>query len=185
MPWGQERERARPRQPARAGAWSLLRGSGKGQTLVPVPSPGLPQKHRVIGRPCWRGKGQDRDCFRLKKFVPGLNAAFLAAERRSQVAAPLVLAEVGFPTKPWHHVLCVMRKQGSLVPPHRMPHWLAAFLAVGERHETIFGKGYACLHATGIDLVSVRYLLYLQGVLPTSTGKIALPTGSLFTSLLS
>ena len=62
--------------------------------------------------------------------------------------------------------------------------WLPS-LAVGERHAPFFGKGYACLHATGIGLVSVRYLLHSQGVLPTSTGKIVLPTGSLFTSLLS
>lgn len=32
-----------------------------------------------------------------------------------------------------------------------------------------------CLLATGIGLVSVRDLLHLQGVLPTSTGKLYYP----------
>lgn len=58
-------------------------------------------------------------------------------------------------------------------------------LAAGERRNTFFAKGYACKRATGIGLVSFRYLLCSQGVLPTSSGKIVLPTGSLFTLPLS
>lgn len=51
--------------------------------------------------------------------------------------------------------------------------WLAAFMAVGERPG--FGKGYSCLRAAGLGLVSVRYLLHSQGCFPPALAKLHYP----------
>lgn len=78
---------------------------------------------------------------------------------------------------------CAVGERGSRVPPRCVAGRLLSLLVKGTHR--FFGEGYACKPAPGIGLVSFRYLLRSQGVLPTSSGKIVLPTGSLFTLPLS